>query len=365
MYSSLMSAPQHFNLSELREMGLRRGILYSKDDEREYLIDQLSTQSFSYDQMRAIQEHFEYRGRGEKSTVVRINHAFTVKEIQEATEGYRNSLQSGENIFTRADGPSAYDIELQYVETDFSLVRLRQRQKRDASIHFQIEDNTTVVTFPSTTKAFEAVSCLRDSLSKAKKIDPLVEQIVLAGLPNAGSRTKFFVDLITGVQNFVLFDVVRVRVEQAAKDDKSLLDEENGEEAKEYSDENEEMLSLVRAVALNGENLLQSRVYQDLRKGGYFITSVRWKAKLTTAPYSLVEFDAAFEDVTSGGRFRFSVLGWFPPTKTGAFRKVIAPLPDIRRKEFLEAIDKRSIDLYRVANSANNEAPDKSGGAPK
>ena len=365
MYSSLMSAPQHFNLSELREMGLQRGIVYSKDDDREYIIDQLSTQSFSYDQMRAIQEHFEYRGRGEKSTVVRINHPFSVKELQQATEGYRSSLQSGEKIFTHADGPSAYDVELQYIETDFSLVRLRQRQKRDAKIHFEIEGDTTVVTFPSNTRAFEAVSRLRNSLSTAKKIDPLVEQIVLSGLPNAGSRTKFFVDLMTGVPNFVLLDVVRVRVEQAAKDDKTLLDAEYDEEANEHPDEEEEMLSLVRAVALNGENLLQSRVYQDLRKRGYFITSVRWKAKLTVDPYSLVEFDAAFEDVAAGGRFRFSVLGWFPATKTGVFRKVIAPLPDSRRKEFLAAVDKRSIELYRAAKAAGNEVQGKSEGTTK
>src|SRR5579875_1000017 len=164
MYSSLMSAPQHFNVKQLREMGVQRGILYSQEDEREYLIDQLSTQNYSYDQMRAIQEHFEYRGRGEKSTVVRFNHAFTVKEIQEATEAYRETLQSGEKIYTHPDGPSAYDVELQYIETDFSLVSLRQRQRRDAKIRFEIQGETTVVTLPSNERALNVVAQVRERL---------------------------------------------------------------------------------------------------------------------------------------------------------------------------------------------------------
>lgn len=352
MYSSLMSAPQHFNVKQLREMGVQRGILYSQEDEREYLIDQLSTQNYSYDQMRAIQEHFEYRGRGEKSTVVRFNHAFTVKEIQEATEAYRETLQSGEKIYTHPDGPSAYDVELQYIETDFSLVSLRQRQRRDAKIRFEIQGETTVVTLPSNERALNVVAQVRERLSKTRQVQPEVEQITLAGLPTAGSRTTFFVSLITGLKDFTLVDVVRVRVEQASKDDKTLLDEESDPEAKEHPEEDEEMLSLVRAVALHGEQLLQSRVYQDLRKRGYFITSVRWKAKLNVDPYSLVEFDAAFGDVAEGGRFRFSVLGWFPRTKDGAFRKVIVPLPDARRKQFLEAVDARSIALYRDAQGS-------------
>lgn len=364
IYSSLRSAPQHFNVNHLREMGLQRGIIYSKDDDREFLIDQLSTQNFSYDQMRAIQGHFEYRGRGEKTTVIRINHAFSVKEIQQATEAYRETLRFGEKVFTHADGKSAYDVELQYVETDFSMTSLRQRQKREAVIHFEIEDNTTVVTFPSNARALDAVDRLRSTLTSSQEVIPEIEQIELSGLPNAGSRTKFFVDLISGLEHFDLSSVVRVRVEQANKDDKTLLAEEIDEED-DHPEEEEEMLSLVRAVALNGENLLQSRVYQDLRRRGYFITKIRWKAKLTASPFSLVEFDAGFDDLELGGRFRFSVLGWFPPTRDGGFKKVIAHLPDERRRDFLATVDRRAIELYRSARTGNVVGPGTEGGAGK
>lgn len=138
MYSSLMSAPQHFNLNGVLEMGRQRGILYSDEDDREYIIDQLSTQNFSYDQMKVIQQHFEYRGRGEKSQVIRVDHAFSVKEIQEVTNTFRDGLRMGEKIFAHADGPSAYDLDLHYIETDFSMVTLRQRQRREARIRFEI-----------------------------------------------------------------------------------------------------------------------------------------------------------------------------------------------------------------------------------
>lgn len=206
-----------------------------------------------------------------------------------------------------------------------------------------------MITLPATQRAFDAVSKIRKELVASKQITPRVEQIVLAGLPTAGSRTKFFVDLISGMKDFSLTDVVRVRVEQAEKHDRTLLDEKDDDSEDDHPEEDEKMLFLVRRVALHGENLLQSSVYQDLRKRGYFITSVRWKAKLTVEPYSLVEFDASFDDIAVGGRFRFSVLGWFPPTRTGAFRKVIAPLPDERKRTFLHALDNRSIALYRAA----------------
>lgn len=355
MFSSLMSAPQHFNINAVLEMGRQRGILYSREDDREYIIDQLSTQNFSYDQMRLIQQHFEYRGRGEKSQVIRIDHAFTVKEIQEVTNTFREGLRMGEKIFAHADGPSAYDIDLHYIETDFSMVSLRQRQRREARIRFEIIGSTTVITLPATRKAFETVGTLQKSLSTAKAITPKVEQIVLAGLTTAGSRTKFFVELITGMKDFTLVDVVRVRVEQAEKHDKTLLDDASNDSEQDHPEEDEKMLFLVRRVALHGENLLQSSVYQDLRKRGYYITSVRWRARLTVDPYPVVEFDASFDDAAVGGRFRFSVLGWFPPTKTGAFRKVIAPLPDDRKRDFLHALDVRSIALYRACLGEKNK----------
>jgi hypothetical protein len=343
-----MSAPQHFSSRTLREMGRRRGIIYSVADEREFLIDQFSTQTFSYAQMREIQEHFEYRGKGEKSTVIRLNHAFTVEEMKTAAEQLRTTLTSGEKLFTRADGTKEYYVDVQYVETDFSLVRLRQRQRRDANIHFEIDGDSTVVTFPANQRAKGFVNDLKARLATATNITPEVEEILLENLPTAVSRTHFFVDLITGMENFSLFDVVKVRVEKAAQNDTTLLEDEPDEPKDDVSVEDVQMLGVVRAVGLNGENLLRSKVYQDLRKRGYFITSVRWKAKHNSSPYPIVEFDAGFEELDLGGRFRFSVLGWFHQRQAGTYNKTITTLPDDKKKAYLETVDQRSIALYRA-----------------
>jgi hypothetical protein len=329
-------------------MGRRRGILYSLADEREFLIDQCSTQTFSYAQMREIQEYFEYRGKGEKSTVIRLGHAFTVEEMKTAAEQLRVSLTSGEKVFTRADGTKEYDVDVQYVETDFSLVRLRQRQRRDANIHFEIQGDSTVITYPSNQRAKSFVSDLKARLVATTTVVPEVEEILLAKLPTAISRTRFFVDIITGMAEFSLFDVVKVRVEKADQDDASLLEDEAEDSQDAASVEDVQMLGVVRAVGLNGENLLQSRVYQDLRRRGYFLTSVRWKAKHNVSPYPLVEFDASFEELDLGGRFRFSVLGWFHQRQAGTYNRSISTLPEDKKKAYLDAVDSRSIALYRA-----------------
>ncbi|WP_147363627.1 hypothetical protein [Burkholderia pseudomallei] len=94
----------------------------------------------------------------------------------------------------------------------------------------------------------------------------------------------------------------------------------------------------MRLTALTGENLVASEMYQELKEKGFFITSITWRARQTVDPYSIVEFDAGFEDKQAAKRFRYSVHGALR-FKNGSYTKHIRPIDDVEKAQLLDMIE--------------------------
>lgn len=344
LFDVLMSSKQHFGERILLSLARRRGILYSRSDDRVDLADKLSVMTYGFHEIRAIQDEFERAGRGEKTTSFRINMVLTVAEIKEIADEYRDAADDEEKVVTRSVGQAGVAVDLKYTETDFSKTRLRQRQEREAHIEFKIEQGHTVVTLPATEKARQTVAALKDRLYAKKQADIGVEEVDLSSVTDPRLRTAFFTRLITRLAGFSLQNVTRVKADLAEKPEDDIDTEENGGEGTEEA--SEEMLGVVRAVVLNGESLLASPLYQGLQKRGFFLTSITWRSKRNVLPFQIVEFEAAFDDPAHGREFKYAVRGW-ATQKGGDYIKNFKVVPPEEKKVLLGLIENTAMTVQR------------------
>ena len=196
-----------------------------------------------------------------------------------------------------------------------------------------------------------------------KQADIGVEEVDLSTVTDPKLRTAFFTRLITRLPDFSLQNVTRVKADLAEKPKDELDDEENAEEGDEEA--NEEMLGVVRAVALNGESLLSSPLYQGLQQRGFFLTSITWRSKRNVLPFQIVEFDAAFDDPANGREFKYAVRGW-ATQKGGDYVKNNKVVPPDEKKVLLGLIENTAMAVQREIKTefaAQKESPDGPGGS--
>ena len=89
---------------------------------------------------------------------------------------------------------------------------------------------------------------------------------------------------------------------------------------------------------MKGEALLASEEYQSLLKKGFFVTSIIWRAKQTSIPYPIVEFEAAFEEPETGKGFKYSVRGALNFVE-GEYTKTLRPIEPEDKEKFLTLIE--------------------------
>jgi hypothetical protein len=365
VYDVLMSSKQHFSETALLELARGRGILLSPSDDREDLADRLAVMIFGYHEIRAIQAEFERSGRGEKTTSFRLNGKITAADIKEAAIGYGGTVGEEESVVSYGAGPTAVAVDLKYTETDFSKTRLRQRQTREARIEFKVEDGYTIVTLPASDKARAVADAIRVQLRSKQPTDLGIEEVDLSEISDPFTRSAFFTRLISRLPDMRLQNVTRVKVDRADKPE-AVLDDDASEEDNGSEDASAEMLGIVRAVALHGEDLLSSKEYQSLHKRGFFITSITWSCRRTVSSYQQVEFDAGFDDPTRGVGFKYSVRGW-ATQKEGEYTKSFRPMPLDDKRGFLVAIESTAIGVFRELRKEIGAREDDgpSGGGPE
>ena len=334
IHDLLYSAKQRVTEGVLHELLRDRGIFCSPQEPRDALVNQLSMLPHDYADVCGILERREASKRGEKTSTVSFNVALTADELKGVIAEYQKE-EVHEEVTSFKKSETEFVMNVTYPDYDYSKTRLLQRQDREAAFEFVQKAGRTEVRIPATDKARSIIDKLKGRI-EAKKMQPLqLEEIELTGLTSTEDRTTFFTKLISSLPQFPLETVSRLRVAHAepeAGDNDIDLDEEDVDLAAE------KMLGVVENVALSGENLVASEMYQELKAKGFFITSITWRVKQSVHPSAIVEFDAGFEDRQAGKKFRYSVHGALR-FKNGSYTKNIRPVEEGEKADLLAMIE--------------------------
>jgi hypothetical protein len=335
IHDLLLSAKQKVTEAILHELLRDRGIFFSPDESRDVLVEYLSLLSHDYLDVCGILEKRESSRRSEKTANISINTELTPDELKEIIFEYQKT-EVKEVVHSHKKSENEFVMNVTYSEFDYSKTRLLQRQDRDAELVFTKVSGGTEIRIPATDRARSIVDKLKERIEIKKKSNVQLEEIELTGLATADERTTFFTRLISSLPNFPLETVSRLRVAHStSSEDENDIDIEEDE----ASDLEEKMLGVVENVALSGENLVASEMYQELKEKGFFITSITWRAKQKVHPYAIIQCDAGFEDRQAGKKFRYSIHGALK-FKNGKYTKNIRPVPDAEKSELLAIIER-------------------------
>ena len=99
-------------------------------------------------------------------------------------------------------------------------------------------------------------------------------------------------------------------------------------------------------MALKGSSILLSSQYKDLREGGFYIVSVRWRSKQLEPPYHLFDFWAGIDEPELGQGFKFAVKSTLI-RRGGSYVKTWRNLDEPDRKALLRVLDATAIQAFR------------------
>lgn len=353
----LLSGKQRITENVLLELLRDRGILCSPDEPRDDLVERISMLTHDYADVCGLLERRETQRRGEKTSTIAIDTALTPDELKEIIDEYQQT-QTGEKVTHYKKSPDEFVMNVTYFDPDYSKTRLLQWQELNATIEFVKKDDRTELRLPATDKARAIVENIKIRVESKKKKPVQLEEIELTNLTAPEDRTTFFTKLISSLPHFPLENVSRLRVAHSKSIDQG---EDLDIEDDEIEEAAEKMLGIVENVALSGENLVASEMYQELKQKGFYITSITWRARQDVDPYSKVEFDAGFEDRQAAKRFRYSVHGALR-FKNGKYTKNLRHVEDAEKAVLLGMIEETArrvlADLVsaQVAAAAEAEA---------
>lgn len=334
IHDLLYSAKLRITDGVLHELLRDRGIFYSPTESREVLVERLSLLPHDYLDICGIIERREQKPRGEKTATVTFDVALSAQDIKDIIAEYKEE-ETKEKVSSFKKSESEYVMNVTYSEYDYSKTRLIQRQDRDAPFEFVQQNGRTQVRLPATEKARSIVEKIRLKVEAKKKQVVAASEIELTDL-SADDRTAFFMKLISSLPHFPMLTVSRLRVAHSEIPDAESsvdLEEEDGN-----ADAAQQMLSIVRQVALTGENLVATPMYKELRQQGFYVTSITWRARQDVIPYTIIECDAGFEDKQAAKKFRYSIHGALR-FKNTVYTKNLQSVSDGERTAVLSMIE--------------------------
>ncbi len=355
IFDVLMSSKQRVNETVMHGLSRDRGIFYGLAAPREWLADRISLLPHDSLDLNSIMDKRSTKPRAEKLTCVTLSASLSMDDIKEAVKQYTEVSATDELVRASQSGADRLVVDVDYTEIDYGKTRLIQRRKKEAAIEFIVKGDATVVRFPANDRAKTIMQSIKTRLESNRKEDIAAAEITLDGLHTAEYRTRFFIELITKLDGYKLDNVTSIRVDSgipdpvetlSASDDTSLdasIDDDEADDLQLEDDQSaelakEEILHLVRNIAMKGNSLLSSSEYMDLRKKGFYLSSVIWRSKIVGAQ-TIVEFEAGFEYPELGRGFKYAARGAYHGGKNGP-TKTLRPIPETQRQELLSLLEK-------------------------
>lgn len=362
IFDLLASAKQKLTDGVLRELARDRGIFFSPAETRDDLADALSLLPHTLNELLDLMDRRETSRRNEKTTTVTLAAEIGADDLKAVIKDYQEDVGPTEKLDSHQKGANELVLNVEYDDMDYSRTRLIQRQRHDATIKFVQQNGKTVVRLPASEKAKRIVENLTSRIESRWKAHVPREGIELDSEFDAEERTTFFTRLMSELPGYKLKGVTNLRIAPSkrseADSDVDVLDLDEDER----EDASMEMLVVVRSMALTGENLIASAEYQSLRKRGFYITSITWRADQTSIPYDAPHLHAEFEDGESGTGFKYSVKGAYR-FQEGIYTKTVRPVDDTEREKLYGLIEATARLVLREMRERRSQSASSAGEA--
>jgi hypothetical protein len=337
----LMARARSFDSATLTQLARRRGILLSSNTDREKLCAYLARLVWSWPQLQELLDLAEISPRAEKMTAAKVVSDAPLAEVNDAVKDVAEARQQkqGEHFnVTVQNGKVLVDVH--YSEFDPSKTRLRQRIAKELTVEIEQTPDGFNVRHQANDRARQISAEVVRALEKTRKCQIEPREISLKGLASAKLRTEFFLKLMTGMPGFKLQSVTAAHTNRLGETEEHPVDDDDPS-SEGPSTEDQIMLGVVRRVALEGDSLLASREFLNLKKDGFFLSRVVWRSREEKPDPIELEFEADFENPNECKGFRYNVRGVYERRTRGedGIKKSRAAVPPALRTELMRKLE--------------------------
>ncbi len=355
IYDLLLSAKRSFDEKTMVAIARKRGICLSQQTPRAELVEYIARLMWSWPQIEQLLEVSHPPERREKLTSRRVSTAADLAAVRAAVEEVQGPREKDldEVYEVKEVGDKKLVVTVHYSEFEPGRTRLHQRPQRDVQLEIEKSDNGYKVRHQANDRGREIASAVLAKL--AATAEPNEAEVTLQGITAPEKRIKFFIDLMSKLEGYELRNVTAVSVDRlptVEADDGESIPEDEIEDAPKDSATAEaaSMLGVVRKAALEGESLLESKAFEELKKQGFFLSRTVWRSREKKADGIEVEFEADFEDAKNCTGFRYNVLGMYERRSRGeeGIKKTRSAVPPDMRVQFVRLLE----DAAQAALSA-------------
>ncbi|AGC44560.1 hypothetical protein MYSTI_03248 [Myxococcus stipitatus DSM 14675] len=354
IYDLLQNHQKTVTKRELLELARSRGVFLSHVDSYDELADFISSLTFDWPNLSKLYDLIHTTDRTEKTTSSVLTSKITTPQLSNILNHISNTRQEdGSEAYRITQSPNAISVEVTYSEVpDPARSRLEQRRERKLVIHVETKDDGLHIRHEANKKAEEIVSAISTAIEK--KTGNKVEQarIELSGIRSPQDRTAFFLALMKQVRGYKLSNVTDVSVDKLGTNPD---DERNSDEPPEGIErvrtrEDIKMTGVVKSW-IKGENLLQTKHYQDLTHDEFFISHAVWIVEREKGAPQQIIFEAEFGNPQSATNFRYALKGTREPRKDGYWKKTITPIKESDKGELSLLIEEAARVALRMITS--------------
>lgn len=337
IYDALISSKRVLTSSLILELTRDRGIFLSAEDSRDYLVEYVSSLMYDYYDLNVLIDHITPANKKEKTKTSKVSSKIDASQLKVIAKGINAKGNDNINIQISVDPQNSNKstVTIQYDEIDFSKTSLRQKVRRESTVEFFTENDSTKIRKASNNKVDEIVHEILKGIEKNTETNIKEEKIDLKGM-SFRKKTEFFTNLITGIEDYKFKDVTKVIVN-------------NNEDDPEME---EEFINMITNASFKGSGLLQTEEYQKLKESGYYITSIVWQSDSIKKDGNRVEFEASIDHTKENEEIKFSLKGTYRYNATDkSFTKTIRPLKSDEEEAIISLLETASFSIYKKISS--------------
>jgi len=305
------------NTSEQNSILLERGIIASKQTKREDIAHYFSQFTHGYGDYFRLSQILGKNTRREKTTASVLKNKIDTTILINASNQLENLIadDNDTHVTTNKSG-DRIDIIISYHVTNFNKSEFNQVIKKEAIITIEKSGNEVHIRSPANPHAEQWKNDILSFIEEDFEGDDLiVEEISLENIDSHKLRSSFFIELISNIEGYDLYDVTDVYVFNSKTD----IDIDN--------EDTEEDLSIgenirIDKASLKGQGVLQSKELEDLFLKEFYISRIQWKLrKKGEIDSDIYEFEAQFSEPNNCQLFSYIAKGFYKYKSSDEYNK--------------------------------------------
>jgi hypothetical protein len=338
-----------FKKTDLREIFLSRGIIFSDSSERTDLALYFSRLNHDYYDHQAISKSFNSVQRKEKVALTCVENKVCTESLEKSVAAFIDKAVEKGDEATYVATTKGFDVTFRYTQIDYNKTEFKQIVEKEALISIEKDEEGFVIRSPQNDYVEEVKELVVDCIADEVDEDLSFDNVELRGVEDPSLRSDFFCKLTELIDGASCHDVTDVYVYHPKFRQES--DADNFDE-----DSDEDFGVHITKATLKGEGVLKSEELHSLYAKGFYIWKIVWIANEGATDGNRYIIEAQFADPENCQKFSYLLKGVLKLKDKGGYYSNSRALTSLEERKYSRLVEKAAREsMDRVVSGIAGE----------